>query len=336
MNALGTPDLLSSNRVARQLAAVNADLTRASTELATGLRADPVEAAGGDPTRLYALERDIAAVQTRRITVDLAAQRAGTAQSALARVENAAAAIGVDLAAAAARGDLASAERIGATARDAFETAVSALNARFGERALFAGAGAGPAIAPADDILGEIAARVGAATDAASAVAAIDDYFFSDPTGFETTGYIGSSSDASAVELDDGERLEYAVRADDDAIRATLSALAKSVAAAENFAPALQDAGRLGLFAAASEDALAARENMIAVGADLGIAEERIERAAVRLEAERTVLATARSAIISRDPFEAASAFTAIETQLQTMFAVTSRLSSLTLTNFLR
>ena len=62
MTTLGVPDLLLSNRISRDLGQVNADLVRASNELATGLRQDPVAASGGDPSRLYALDRDIAAV----------------------------------------------------------------------------------------------------------------------------------------------------------------------------------------------------------------------------------------------------------------------------------
>lgn len=337
MNSLGAPDLLLANRVSRGLSQVNRDLARASVELATGRREDPVAATGGDPARLFALDRDIASAETRRLTLGLAQGRSETAQAALTRIGDAAGAVGVDVAAAAARGDLPGAERAGNGARSAFETVVSALNARFGDRSLFAGAGvSGPATASADVILAEVAARVAPAADAAAALAAVDDYFFTDPAGFSSVGYLGSTSDAPAVELNDGERLGYAPRADDDAIRAALAALAKAVIATESAAPSLTQQDRLAVFAAAGDDGLAARDGVIGLQAALGQAEQRIEEASVRTEAEKVVLEKARAAILGRDPFEAASEFTALETQLQTLFAVTSRLSSLSLTNFLR
>ena len=88
MTSVGVPDLLFSNKISRSLSQVNAELTRSSTELTTGLRDDPVAASGGDPSRLYALDRDIASAETRRLTFGVAKARAETAQSALARMES--------------------------------------------------------------------------------------------------------------------------------------------------------------------------------------------------------------------------------------------------------
>ena len=337
MTTIGAPDLITSTRLARDLAQVNRDLSRVSGELSTGLRDDPVAASGGDPGRIYALDRDLASIEARRLTISLAESRSATTQSALGRIADASGDLGVKLSSAAELRDLPGAVRAGAGARGAFETAISALNARFGERSLFAGAAvAGPAVADADVILAEVAARVAGAADATAALAAVDDYFLTDPTGFETTGYLGSTSDAPSVELGEGERLQYGARADDDALRTALAALAKGVIAAENAAPGLTDDERLALFEGAGAATISAGGAVIDLQAELGQAEERIETAAVGLEAQRTVLERTRNAILSRDPFETATEFTALETQLQSMFAVVSRLSSLSLTNFLR
>lgn len=333
----GLPDLLSTSRLARDMARVNQDLSRVAEEMSTGRRSDVVAATGGDPTRLFALERDISALALRGQNLGVARGRTEVMQSALSGAGSALDSIGLELAAAAERDDFGSSQRIASGARSAFESVIQVMNSRFGERRLFSGADAsGPALADADTILNEIAARVAAAPDAATARAAIDDYFFTDPTGFETTGYLGSTSDASAVELADGERLDYAVRADDDAVRSALATLAAVVVGAEETAPALGIGERLDLFKDASVDMITARNQLTDLQARLGVAEERIEIATVRVEAERSMLDQARVRIVSRDQFEAAAEFQALQIQLETVFGITARLSTLSLNNYLR
>ncbi len=337
MISTGLPDLLTSNRLSRDMSRVNQDLTVVAKELSTGRRSDLVAATNGDPSRLYTIERDVSALTLRSQNLALASGRSEVMQAALTSAGEALENIDLRLAGAAEIDDFGSAQRIAAGARSAFETVVQAMNSRFGERMLFSGADAsGPALADADAILDEIAARVAAAPDAASVQAAIDDYFFTDPTGFETTGYLGSTSNASAVELAEGERLDYAVRADDDAVRASLAALASVVVGVEGTVPALDQNQTLALYGAAALDGIAARNQLTDVQARLGVAEERIEIATVRIDAERSTLEQALNNIVRRDPYEAATEFQALQAQLEMVFNITARLSSLSLNGFLR
>lgn len=336
MNTTGLPDLLSAGRLSRDLARVNADFERAAGEVSSGLKSDIVEASGGDPTRLYALERDLTLVERRQTTIGLAAGRAGVSQSALGRVQDSVGAVGVALSAAVARGDESAAAAEAGKARSAFGEAVSALNSRFGDRALFAGAAAdGPALASPDVILDEIAALVAAAPDAAGAVAAVDAYF-ADPAGFGATGYLGSADDAPDAEIADGARVSYALRADRRELTDALAALALGVVGAEGGFGGDGGAARLEVLGVAAGRGIAAGDGVIALRGALGATEERLEEAGVRADAERSLLQRTRSGILARDPFEAATAFKALETQLQSIFSVTARLSSLSLSNFLR
>lgn len=336
MNTTGLPDLLSAGRLSRDLARVNADLERGAAEVSSGLKSDIVEASGGDPTRLYALERDLALAEGRRTGVSLAVNRADVTQSALERLEGAAGATGAALAAAVARGDIGAAELEGANARGAFGDAVAALNSRFGERSLFAGAATdGPALADADAILSEIAALAAAEPDAAGVIAAVDAYF-ADPAGFGATGYLGSDTDAPEADVGDGRRIGYAIRADRGEIKDTLAALAIGVIGAEGGFAGETRASRLKLLGEAAERGLAAQDEVIRLRSELGGAEARLEAAGVRADAEIGLLERARSDIRKRDSYKAAVEFQALETQLQTIFSVTARLSSLNLTNFLR
>jgi flagellar hook-associated protein 3 FlgL len=72
-----------------------------------------------------------------------------------------------------------------------------------------------------------------------------------------------------------------------------------------------------------------------ALAARIGTAQERIANATTRNSAEATALQIARIGIVSADPYEAATALTEAESQLDTLYAVTARLSRLSLANYL-
>jgi len=234
------------------------------------------------------------------------------------------------------QGDISSADRQAASAQSAFDRAVASLHTRFGDRSLFAGAAVDAnATATSETILNEVRALIVAETDPLDVITIVDDYF-NGPGGFDATGYLGSANDAPNVELAEGDRLAYAVRADQSEIKDVLSALALTVIGSEGGWPGASDTANLILYNEASRRSIAAETGIVEVRANLGTAEQRIEEASVANTAEGLFLSAALNRIIQRDPFEAAAEFTAIETQLQAVFSITARLSSLTLTNFLR
>lgn len=336
MKMIGTPDLVSNGRVARTLAQVQRDMMRKSEEVTTGLKSDVAAATAGDPARLYAIERDISLNENRVSSLGISMGRAGGIQNALARLEEASGAVGLELAAAVTRGDRAAAEIEASKARDGFEESVSALNSRFGDRSLFSGAATDrSALAPADDILAEIATRVASATSAADVITAVEDYF-SDPAGFAATGYLGSTTDASAAELSPGQFVDFEVRADRDEVVQTLTALALGVIGVEGGFAGETPAIRMELMGEAAQRGLNAGAAVVKMRSEVGVAEQRLDVAKTRTEAELSFLQIERNGVIAADPFQASVAFIALETQLQTIFSVTARLSTLNLTNYLR
>lgn len=336
MNFVGVPDLLTAGQSSRSIGRVTQDLARVTEELSSGLRSDLVRASGGDPTRLYAIERELQLTEVRQFALSQAQGRSAVTQSALGRVQAVASDFGAPLLATVTLSDQRGAEVIASSARNAFAEVVSTLNSRFGDRALFAGAATdGPALADPDAILAEIAVLTAGAADAAGVLTTINQYF-SSPTGFQTTGFLGSAVDAPDVELADGETVSYAIRADADEIREVLSALAVVVIGSEGGFAGDTTSERLLLLEAASRRSIAASDQIIDLRSGLGVIEERFDEASVMLRAEDDLLEQARSSIVARDPFEAAVELSSIETQVQAIFSITARLSTLTLTNFIR
>lgn len=336
MNFSGVPDLLTSGQTSRTISNVSQDLARVTQELSSGLNSNLVEASGGDPTRLYSIERELRMNEVQQYSVSQAQGRSSVTQAALAKVQGAVSDIGAPLLAAVTMNDQQSSQIIATGARNAFSEIVAALNSRFGDRSLFAGAASdGPALANPDTILAAISAAAAGAATSTDVFSAVDAYF-SDPSGFEASGFLGSTIDASDVELDDGETVSFAVRADAPEIRDVLSALAIAVIGAEGGFVGDSAEARLVLLGEAGRRTISATGQIITTRGEVGIVEERIDEAAVRIDAEESLLQQARSSILARDPFEAAIELSAIETQIQAIFSITGRLSNLTLTNFIR
>jgi flagellar hook-associated protein 3 FlgL len=99
--------------------------------------------------------------------------------------------------------------------------------------------------------------------------------------------------------------------------------------------PGLDAAERKDLAGRGADLLLSGLQPLIAVRADLGVTEARIEEARVANAAETTSLAQARNGLVAADPFEAATALEAVTTQLETLYALTARVSRLSLTNYL-
>jgi flagellar hook-associated protein 3 FlgL len=71
-------------------------------------------------------------------------------------------------------------------------------------------------------------------------------------------------------------------------------------------------------------------------GARIGGAEAALEDAEAARAAERTALEQARDALKGADPYRTATALTAAQTQLETLYALTARLSGLSLAEYLK
>ncbi|MDZ4136546.1 MAG: flagellin, partial [Paracoccaceae bacterium] len=211
---------------------------------------------------------------------------------------------------------------------------ISALNTRVGDRSLFAGQGTeGPAVADAQTILASLDIAIAGAQSADDVQIAVSDWFDS-PTGYAAAAYLGSTA-LAPLSIAQGEAVTIDFTAADPEIRDTLKGLAMAALldrGALNGSPAARaDLARL-----AGESLLTSQTGRADMAARLGIAEGQIEAAKIRNGAETSALQIARNGIISADPFEAAAKLETTQTQLETLFALTARLSRLSLVDFLR
>lgn len=330
------PDLTSSLRLQSQSQTVRAQLEIAADEVATGLTADLRSATRGDLAPIFSIDRAIQRIDVALQDLSLAAGRAQVAQTALGMVSDTSNTLGLDLAGAAARGDGIIRDRHLNEAPELLRGMMSALNTEFGDRSLFAGAAEDQtALAPADTLIADVSALLGAAASPAAALAAVDAYFDTPGGGFEATIYTGSTVDAAGVELDEGSRITYLPRADDPAIREALKG-AVLLAAADSVGFAGDDDAFNSFVGDAALRLRDAGDAVIDLRATLGVGEEQIATAQDALAAEQSTLRMTRNDLIGVDQFDAAARMSALETQLESLYVVTGRLASLTLTNYIR
>ena len=222
----------------------------------------------------------------------------------------------------------------GRSAKSSLETAISALNTRVGDRTIFGGVATnGPATATAETVMLALdTAILGAVTvaDIETAVSA----WFNAPTGFLATGYTGGPP-LAPLNVAPGEEAKLDITATDPAIRATLKGLALA-ALLDRGVLAGQHAARQDLAKHAGLSLLDSQSERTYLAARLGTAQAQIDAAASRNAAETTSLQIARSEITAADPFETASKLQETQQQLEKIYAITARITRLSLMDYLK
>ncbi len=219
--------------------------------------------------------------------------------------------------------------------RDALADMTGLLRQAVGGQHLFAGNRTDtPPLPPADTILAAARDTVAGLTTA-NAVAAALETFFHDPLGgFETQLYAGGAP-VSALGQEGTVPSAALPTAADPALRHQLKGL--TMAALLGAQSDVTDPGeRRALATRAADTLLAGQAPMTALAARTGFGQAEVARGLVRNDAEADALVLAREALVGVDPFDAATRLEEKRVALETLYAVTARVSRLSLTEYLR
>lgn len=330
------PDLLSFQRNTRMTGQIKARLELVSGEAVTGRRSDVTEAANGDVGGLHLMQKALDDIEQDGRINSITGSRLGLMRTSLTSVRE-------------AIGDL-SAEGFIATYTDnefnistlatqadvRLRSAMSLLNISHGTRKLFAGdATDQTALVETDTLLTDVRAIMTATSDPADVQIALDTYF-NDPTGgFYTNIYKGGDANVAPSFLADGTKVEFGIRADNQALRDTLRGLAV-MAVAQGSGHPTTSAEFKNIFIQGTESLSKGTSNIIKLESQIGIHENLIETMNSQQADERLSLSIAVNSITGRDQYDAATELKQLEAQLEASYLLTSRLSNLNLTNFLR
>jgi flagellar hook-associated protein 3 FlgL len=334
MTMVSIGDLARNLMLQRHLTATKGDLARLSESLATGRHADQAAQGRGDLGPLAAIEGVLARLDAWRTVTAALSGRLAVQQSSLGALQG----IAESQASGLLRLGLATSgqevSRAAADARQHLDAATAMLNARHADQTVFSGTRTdGPAVLDGEALLDVLWPVVHGALDADDARTRVLDWF-DDPAGFSAVGYLGGGP-KPAVAIGQETAAADAVTADDPAIRRTLAGLSMAALLDRGlFAP--DPAQRRALAQMAGDALLSGHDERIHLAGDIGLAEQRLAAVESRNSAERTALGLARAAMISADPFAVASELEATRVQIETLYAVTARLSGLSLMGYLR
>ncbi len=333
MSVYGVPTYLSHLRLTSATGQLRQQAEAARSEVVTGRKADLAKTLGHGAGEAHLLGKAIGDLSQFRSAIARADLRTGAVQSVLTDLRDSVSGIGADLSAALGRKDEAAISTNAVVARSDLDTAFSRLNVRVEGLSVFAGDAAdGPALADADVLVADIAALYGAAASPVQFEADLD-FYFNDPAGgFATNVYLGGAGLLSGVEIDDGEVIIGAAKADEQPIKDLLRGLAVASVAGSAPASAMRDSA----LAAASTRLFEASDAIVEVKTRVGLEQQRVGKAQDRHDAEEPALTAAYNALTARDPFDAASFLQSLEAQIDAAYVLTSRMSQLTLTNYLR
>lgn len=329
-------DLGQLQMMRRDSAQLKSDLARLTSELSTGRTADLGAALGGDYSTLADLSRSLRLNATFRTSVTEAAIAAEGRQTGLERVAAELDGFAANLLSLSGQGNLVDLQLRLTNAPERFEHAVDALNTRLAGRSLFAADRPDqPALIDGSAIMDELRSLVTGAPDAATMIADVTAWFHDAGGGYETIAWMGGDGPPAPVLIGEGQSAETGVTALDSAVRETLTGLALAALASENIVP-LSETEERALIQTAAETMQSAEASLITLRAGLGSEEARIEDARVSAEAARTSLETEYNRLVSADPYRTATDLEALSTQLETLYVLTSRLSGLSLTEYIR
>lgn len=332
MTLISIGDLAQSLMLRHNVTQAKTRMNTLSQEMSSGIKADLAAHLHGNMNSLEAMNAALRQVDAfATVTTELGLQ-VSAMQTALGTMGDMASRLAVPLQAAQSAGTTS----FGVLTRDATETfkaAISLINTQIAGRSVFAGVAPDQTPLPDGAQFLTTLERLVAGDTTMTALRDRLDQWFADPAGFAAI-YRGGGS-AGSIAIAPGDDTAIAVTALDPAIRDSLKSFALA-ALAEDGRTALDATGRRALAIEAGARLLASEQARADLRAGLGLVENRIEAASTRNSAERTALGIARTAIIEADPYTTATDLSAAQTRLDTIYAITSRLSGLSLVNYLR
>lgn len=337
MNYLSVGDMAQSYQLRRHSTQLKQTMTTLSEEMTTGVQSDLGKAVNGDFRSLSSIDSSLARLESYSQNTTLAAIYASSMQSGLEAIQSKASDSGTALLSAASDISTASFDSSVEAASQSFDSIVSLLNTKVSGRYVFAGnATTTQPMASSDTILASLGEAVSGYTSSEDIISAIDSWF-SAPAGaggFMDIAYLGSTDPVSGVIISDNEKVDLPATAADDTLRDTLKGFAIAALVARDMVPS-DDTLRQSLIQSASEQLLSSDSAISELRGTIGNVEEQIADAETANETETTSLTLARTNLVGIDEYETATALTAVQTQMETLYTLTARLAELSLADYL-
>ncbi|PYF11936.1 flagellar hook-associated protein 3 FlgL [Rhodobacter viridis] len=337
MKYISVGDMSQTYLMRRHNVQLKSTISRLSDEMISGISQDLGTAVGGDFTALAAIDRSIARGDAYKQVATETDLMAGTQQDALEMIQGHAEAIGSTLVSASFTASYSMIDSGAQNAAARFSAVVDALNVNVAGRYVFSGTTTDTKpVASTDTIISGLEAAIGGLNAAEDIVNAVDDWFDAavGDNGYLDQAYIGSADSLAPVRLSETDTTQLTITAADPTIRNMLKGFAMATLVARDLVPSNTETRAL-VIRAAGERITAGQSELTNLSSELGTVEGIISDAQTRNSAQQTALGLARKDLIGVDDYESATALEAAQSQMQTLYTLTSRLTKLSLTDYL-
>lgn len=337
MNFVSVGDLSRFFTMRRANAGLRNDIQRLSQEVTTGVRADVPRHLNGDLHDLARLERGLREAQTYRKTTQEAAAAATGMQAAFGTLQDIA-----DISSVSMLSDTSLAVEhtllsVASVADQQLDAAIAALDTNMGGRFVLSGTKANtPPIISSDDLLTQAQAVISGAASADDATQLLQDWFDAVPGsgGFSDVAYRGSLSGGSQFGIDASNSIRFEQTANDHGARNVLFGLTLGALVSRGLFGGDQ-ASQAIMMRSGGAALMKGNAQLTLARSDLGAHEQSIERASVRLDNLASGLQVERTNLISADAYDSGSQLLQAEATLEALYAMTARLSNLSLAKYL-
>ncbi|WP_022705954.1 hypothetical protein [Paracoccus zeaxanthinifaciens] len=335
MTVTGTGDQARAYALQLSTNRLKATMNTLTQEVASGQVADLGQRVQGNTRTLNDIETRLAGTRQLQQNASEAANQLEGLQNIFEAVRLGTGNLGIELVSdPLLEGGFSLQTRIGQVATT-FETVVQQLNGMNAGRYQMSGTATDTRPLPsAQEMLDQLMIAVGGATDAASVQAAVSGWFDAPAGGFIDSAYRGNT-DARTIPVSEGVEVAITTNAASQGVRDLLKGLA-TIALMDRGVLAGDKAAQGELVRAGGQAMIAADTAILTEMGSIGLKQEVVERARVTNTAAISTFEIARTDIRGADAFETAAALTEVEGQLEALYAVTARLSRLSLVDYLR
>lgn len=308
-----------------------------SKEATSGEKSDIAKYLSGDLTRLNFLDGNIKKIETYQKNASEAAALLAGKQSSMGSIQNIIANLPPTLLSEATTGSRETLLLRADSAGEDLNSIVRALNVDVAGRFVFSGTKSDtPPLSPSENILSELTAVINGLATTEDIMSSIDGWFNSPAGsgGFYDHAYHGSETGVAQIPVSEVHILSDMTTASDGGFREILSGMATIALIFQEKERFSTDQIRY-LIREAAESIFSGNAKMTEIRASVGVSEQAVSRSQTFNAAQRSTLLVSRSSIVSADPYEVAISLKEAEAGLENIYALTSRLSNLSLSKYL-
>jgi len=329
-------DLAQSLQMRRQSSNIKTNLDTYANELSSGKHSDIGRELNGNMRILAGIESSLSSLSSFQRMTAHAERHLQDTQTALDVVQTALDQTAGDLLLATNVQDGLLLNNASNDAMSKLSTVIGALNTRSAGQSIFAGNATDTnAVLTAPDLMAAVQGDLVGLTDTGDVIATVNAWFDDPAGGFSTVGYTGSSTPLTNLALNETQSADLSITSLSPEIRDTLKGLVLASLVADDI-PSANIADKQTLISTAAETLLSNTSALSALRGRVGLEQSNVEVAASLNSSQQNTLEIGRNDLVLADPFETATQLENARSQLETLYAVTARLSQLKLADFLR